>query len=177
MKGNVLGVLTWWRTPRSVSLSPGLSCRPCKAHLSASELTSLDASWITTTLWAVSDMLPPGEGALGVYVSCFDVFVQLKETGVKYKEEEVWVKDSDRSMKVYRNWVFVLFVWKIAKCFLGFFFCWCWSGGVEVLLYSRAFKACDQMCFSCGLDKDAASGVHLIITIMRILRILTHWLF
>lgn len=32
------------------------------------------------------------------------------------------MKDSTRSMKVYRNWVFVLFVWKIAKCFLGFFF-------------------------------------------------------
>lgn len=69
MKDNVLGVLTWWRTPRRVSSSPGLSDKPSRAHLTALELTSRDASWITTTLWAAVDMMGLFEAfATGIYV-------------------------------------------------------------------------------------------------------------
>lgn len=64
-KDNVLGVLNWWRTPKSVSSSPGWRERPSMAHLIALELISFDASWITTTLWiAVDTMLLPVFGAL-----------------------------------------------------------------------------------------------------------------
>jgi hypothetical protein len=92
MKDNVLGVLTWWMTARRVSLSPGLSDKPWSAHPMALELTSLDASWITTTLWASMVMI--------------DRLILFKLSPIKRKRKQMHSKN-----------IYVL--WLSKKCFVS----------------------------------------------------------
>lgn len=143
MKGNVQGLLTWWRTPRMVSSSPGLSDKPSRAHLAALELTSSDdASWITTTFWAAGEALSMGMNLFGrlkrqrltqggseylsnlMWTSEDDALISPRKLGSKSKWER-WRK-CEIINRLWWWWWWWRWIWK-AKCRFGYI-----RGGVLV---------------------------------------------